>query len=466
MNALCNMRCSDTYAVFTLRGFGPVLMTGRQGEPPNMSYSSRQSAFLVSMPVIEALLNASAIFIMATMYWFWDASRAAFVLLCLGALVFTIKYRPRLPRDHRFYSWPIIGFVGATFLSLMYHGMPDSGVNRFVSRYLFLVLAIPLVSVFYLSYDPKRNPWIKYAAGCLVMGALALADIFVLGETRADAGHNAVGFGVIAMAMTSIVIASYYRFSQVRFGRAVYFLTISMGVCAVILSGTRTGWLAGFVVFVAAMFFYLERYSVLKRVLFSLALIGCIAIAASSIPLVQNRIDHMIEIFEPYVKGEEQTEFNSLRDRVEAWKAGWQMGMENKILGFGPGNTKPALEEYARKNPELKKLANVNHIHNQFLQTFAMTGLVGLFSLLVLLGCHLWLFTKYLAKQYSMEVRSLSLAGLLLMIAYLVMSIPTVPFYGKKYLMMYAFSSASIWGCLLGALRHSRQAGSVEPVID
>jgi hypothetical protein len=37
------------------------------------------------------------------------------------------------------------------------------------------------------------------------------------------------------------------------------------------------------------------------------------------------------------------------------------------------------------------------------------------------------------------------------------MSIPEVPFYKKQFLLMYSISSASIWGCLLGALRASRQ---------
>jgi hypothetical protein len=84
-----------------------------------------------------------------------------------------------------------------------------------------------------------------------------------------------------------------------------------------------------------------------------------------------------------------------------------------------------------------------------------MTGLVGFFSLLVLIICHFWIFTKYLRKQYSLEVRCLALAGFLLLVAYLIKSIPGVPFYGKQYLMMYGFSSATIWGCLLGALRES-----------
>jgi MFS family permease len=417
-----------------------------------------QAELLARLPVFEPLLNAIAVFIMATIYLFWDASRAVYVLLSLAALVFLVKYRPQMPSDHRLYSWPIIGYVGAAALSLLFNGLPDRGVNILGSRFLLLLIAIPLTSIFYLSFDLKRNVWIKFAVGCMAMGVLALVDILLLHEERAGAGHNQAAFGFVALAMTSIVTASYHRFSQIRFGKTVFFLAILMGVCAMILSGTRTSWLGGVVVFTIAMIFYLDRFSLFKRVLFALTLIVGIVVVSSSLPIVQKRIDKMIDMVTPYVTGEEQTKSNGLRLRVEAWKLGWQAGLENKIFGFGPGNTKRAIKDYARQYPQVKKLENLNHIHNQFIQSFAMTGLIGLFSFLALIFCHFWIFIKYLGKRYSLEVRCLALAGLLLLVSYLLKSIPGVPFFGKQYLMMYGFASATIWGSLLGALRESESS--------
>jgi len=425
-----------------------------------MNISSPQPELQARLTVIEPYLNAIAIFIMATIFLFWDASRAVYVLLSLAALVFLVKYRPQMPRDHRLYSWPIIAYVGATVLSLLANDIPDGGVNRVTSRFLLLLIAIPLVSVFYLSFDSKRNIWMKYAVGCIVMGLLALVDILLLDKSRAGGGHNEVAFGCIALAMTSIVIASYYRFNQIRYGKAIFLLAILMGVCAMVLSGTRTSWVAGIVILLITMFFYLDRYSLFKRVLFTLVLMGGIAIVSSSLPRVQERFAEGIDMVTPYLTGEEQTEYNAFSHRVEVWKLGWQAGLENKIFGFGPGSTKRVINEYARQNPQITRLQGINHIHNQFLQTFAMTGLVGLFSFLALIVCHLWIFTKYLRRQYSLEVRCLALAGLLLLASYLVQSIPGVPFYGKQYLMMYGFASATIWGCLLGALRESESAGT------
>ena len=136
------------------------------------------------------------------------------------------------------------------------------------------------------------------------------------------------------------------------------------------------------------------------------------------------------------------------------------MGMTDKVFGVGPGNWKKSLGAYVEQRPHLATLEYINHAHNQFMQTFFMSGFVGLVSLIALFTCHFWIFTKYLGKRYSLEVRCLALAGLLLLVSYLLKSIPGVPFFGKQYLMMYGFASATIWGCLLGALRAS------EPVID
>ena len=127
-----------------------------------MNTSSPQPELQAKLSLIEPYLNAIAVFIMATMFLFWDASRAAYILLSLAALVFLIKYRPQMPIDHRLYSWPIIAYVGATILSLLVNEIPDGGINRITSRFLLLLIATPLVSVFYLSFDSKRNVWIKF----------------------------------------------------------------------------------------------------------------------------------------------------------------------------------------------------------------------------------------------------------------------------------------------------------------
>lgn len=419
-----------------------------------MNRRTPQSELMGRIPAIHKLLNPIAVFILATIFVFWDASRAAYVLASLAAMVLLLRYRPRVPGDLWLYSWPIVAYVGAAFLSVVFNDFTDSGTNKLVSRYFLLLLAIPLAVLFYVAYDARRNIWIAFAVGCIVMGGLALFDNLVLG-IKASGELNSSVFGFAAVVMTAVLVTSYRFFSHSAFGRYLYYFALAMGVCATLLSESRTTWVAGLAILVIAVFFFLDRYSKLKRAVIALALICGLAILAGSLPVVQKRMVRLVENFTPYVMGEEQSEFNSLRERVELWKLGWHLGLENRVFGFGPGNTKRVIRNHIQQNPQLAGLGEKTHIHNQFLQSFAMTGLVGLVSLLAMLACHFWIFIKYLGKAYSPEVRSLALAGFLLLLAYLLKSFPGVPFYGKQYLMVYGLASAILCGSLLGALRAS-----------
>ena len=81
----------------------------------------------------------------------------------------------------------------------------------------------------------------------------------------------------------------------------------------------------------------------------------------------------------------------------------------------------------------------------------------GLIALLALLGSHAWLFARYLRANYPEQVRSLAFTGLLLVVAYSIMSITAVPFERKKLILLYGFCSASLWACLMANLRQRRQ---------
>lgn len=415
-------------------------------------------AELRKLLTMEWLLQAASVFILATLFLAWDASRVVYVLLSLFALVYLIRFRPRLPRDQRLYSWPILVFVGATFVSLMYHGFPDSGVNILVSRYFLLLLAIPLVSLFFAGFDSGRNPWTGFIIANLVLAILAMVDILLRDVYLASAGHNSAVFGAVTLAMTSCLLASYHWLRKMKYGTVYYLLGILSGACAMLLSGNRSSWIVALVIIFIAIIFYLDRFKLWKRVVISIIVICCITLLSLSVPLVQKRAEVIGDMVAPYLKGEHQTEYNSLRYRVEAWKVAWNLGMTNKAFGIGPGDLKKSLKAYVKERGDLTALAHLNHAHNQYMQTLAISGMTGLVALVVLIISHLWLFSKYLKKQYSVEVRSFAFAGFLLVIVYLIYGVPAVPFYSKQLLMMYGFASASLWGCLLGALQNSLSA--------
>ena len=405
----------------------------------------------------EIAINLLGILILSGLFLFWDFSRALYIITALFGLGYLIRYRPQLARDHLLFSLPIFALFGVYLLSLVYHGLPDRGMNMLTSRYLLLLLAIPLVSLFFALFSSRRYFWHMFLLPNLILGVLGLVDIFVLGKPRAEAADNAVVFGFVAVAISCMVIASYQAMRLRRYGRWLYYGALGMGPVAILFSGSRGSWMAILVVLFMALVFFLDRYPLGKRLLVALLAVCCLSVLSLSIPQVKKRVDIMVDSMSPYVRGEQQSRFTSLSYRIESWKAAWEIGIEHPLLGVGPGHFRKSLKSYVHKHPELEGLQQMKHAHNQYMQTFATSGFIGLIALLALLGSHAWLFARYLRASYPEQVRSLAFAGLLLVVAYSIMSITAVPFERKKLILLYGFCSASLWACLMANLGQWRK---------
>ena len=97
------------------------------------------------------------------------------------------------------------------------------------------------------------------------------------------------------------------------------------------------------------------------------------------------------------------------------------------------------IRDYIQQNPHYKRLKNMAHIHNQFLQTFAMSGLIGLFSFLAFLLvpqlfdaasqlgplplCRVQLFNRHIVVEYitlervQIDVQDTSTTGFIFLVA-------------------------------------------------
>ncbi|MEM7209226.1 MAG: O-antigen ligase family protein [Pseudomonadota bacterium] len=404
---------------------------------------------------LEPYVNVVTCLILATSFLFWDISRAIYVLLSLASLLYIVVFRPKMPSDHKLYSWPIIIFLCTTVLSLLFHGFSDSGVNSVISRFFLLLLAIPIAVTSFITFDKSSNTWVKFSIACIIMGVIALIDSFYLDKTAANGGYNSAMFGMAALSMTAVAVASFHRCAELRWGKFLFTTSILLGLVAIILSASRTTWFSSVIIFLIAGYFLLDRYNLSKRFLIILLSLAAAATVAATQPKSQARFFNMIEIITPYLKGDEQTQHTSLRLRVEVWKMGWQIGMENKLIGYGPGETKRVIKHYATEYPQYHGLQSLRNFHNQFIQSFAMCGVPGLISYLLLVVCHFWLFFKYLNKQYNREVRMLALSGLLLVVTYLLKAFLGVSFYDKQQLLVYGIASATLWGSLSAAANKS-----------
>ncbi|NBW34961.1 MAG: hypothetical protein EBR30_08075 [Cytophagia bacterium] len=92
-------------------------------------------------------------------------------------------------------------------------------------------------------------------------------------------------------------------------------------------------------------------------------------------------------------KGERSLILTDSWDRLVLWESAIE-ATPNSFIGVGTGDYKNTLNEYYRAH-NLQKFANENYnSHNQFIQVLFSNGLLGIFSLFILVGRPLYLSIK------------------------------------------------------------------------
>jgi len=120
----------------------------------------------------------------------------------------------------------------------------------------------------------------------------------------------------------------------------------------------------------------------------ALFLICCVSI---TIPTLRNKIQNSITDLDYYAAGARLDDW-SLGRRLAAWQTAWHVGQQNPILGVAPADVSAAMQSKYEQEPfRFDDKALRAGSHNQFLESFAGMGLVGLGLLLLLLFSPLWI---------------------------------------------------------------------------
>lgn len=98
----------------------------------------------------------------------------------------------------------------------------------------------------------------------------------------------------------------------------------------------------------------------------------------------------MKPIFEKFSRTEAQ--LSSLNGRVPYWETGMIIFSRHPLFGTGPGTTRWVYPRY--RDPDTPDSLQVNHLHNDYLETLTENGLVGF-------GLFIWLLASYLRIYLS-----------------------------------------------------------------
>jgi O-antigen ligase len=205
-----------------------------------------------------------------------------------------------------------------------------------------------------------------------------------------------------------------------------FFITLLILLFAIVVSFTRATWLS---LLVAMGVWILTRF----KVKFSVILIVLVSVLAVGI-IKQDEILYSLEAnkqgssdeLEGHVKSVSNiTTDPSNLERINRWKCAGRMVSERPVFGFGPGTY---AFEYGRfQDPKNLTIISTNfgdggNAHSEYLGPLAETGVIGLATVLLLIGIIFYKsITLYIAyDKKENENKTLLLAMILSLVTYFI----------------------------------------------
>lgn len=377
-------------------------------------------------------------------------------LFVLVSLFFVVRQREislKFTDDEKSFYISIIVFFLVVFLITLSSGF----VYKTLGKYLHLLLAIP-VYIYLRHFGVKLAfVWFGLVAGSIVSACVAAYDIWGLEMPRARGLTHPIVFGDLALLMGFMSVAGLGWFKQ-RASWQIIFPVIAMvsGLFASILSYSRGGWIA--VPFLLVVFFWYIKSSFSfkqKAALVISILIFFGAIYAIPQTGVSYQIDRTINSLQVYSDSDISSEnrATSVGARLEMWQASWKIFVENPIFGVGWGHYQVQAELQVKQGLRNRSAALFDHPHSQYLTALASGGLIGLAVTLMLLLTPAWLFVKYIKQKKTEDISRIALAGLLLVVAFMVFGISEPLLDRARSVNFFAFYLVIFMAAIHGQLR-------------
>jgi O-antigen ligase len=228
------------------------------------------------------------------------------------------------------------------------------------------------------------------------------------------------------LIFTIFVALVRFQKESKRWLKYFYLLFALSATINLFLNGGRTGQLA---FLFAAIYFATHFYRLtIKSVTITLITLTLLyTIAYNSSPVFKARMQMTQQSLEMMQKGELQTSFGQ---RVAIWQCAWDIIKTHPLLGVGMGSAKKAIATNQKERyPDRPYICRLPHIHNQFIQTYLESGIVGLLLLLMLF----YLLFSENFYEYTVYARIYAISLLMLFLV----DVPLRFNYGINYILLF-----------------------------
>jgi len=329
------------------------------------------------------LLLAAAFVLPACLLLLPELGDWIFVLLTAAGMVCFIQTarRPAELRPITLVSLLTLGFFVAALLSA--HGSFDDPEALYRVEKSQYFLAAPFLGLLFLRLRLDARLLLASVRFAALLVFVVATVQYLMSGGRAGGAVNELVFGCLALLLGFFSVVRYPMETGVT--RMVSLLAFCAGCGAAVLSQSRGVWIAALIL-VPVMFLYWTHAGVLsKRIAQQVgAVFALLVLFAGTLPFVQQRaIDGLDEYRACVLTHECRT---SVGLRLQMWQGGWRAALQRPLLGWGLHRTQQAAVAELDDGIARQAILGYTHLHNEYVNTLVGKGIVGLFSLLLLLG--------------------------------------------------------------------------------
>lgn len=294
--------------------------------------------------------------------------------------------------------------------------------------------------------------WAGSAIGAIATATYAILDVFVFGSSRADInGFNAIYFGAGAISLSYILLAGIVWASKLENYKVFWVSLLSIGaisgLVATLLSGSRGVWISvipiSLVLFVAySRFFNISFKKILLLLIVLIFISGLLVWITGTYSILSDRTSKAVNEIEMYSSDIKVD--TSIGYRFEMWKTSFLAFKKSPVFGLGQKKYYEHQKQLIDEGVVTPQIAKFKTAHSGYLDVLGKSGLVGLFVFVIFHLVLLYLFFKKIRIKDPL-IQSLSLAGVIIIVSYLVFNLTDIYLFRSKNISLFVFPLVFIW---------------------
>ncbi|NOI77893.1 O-antigen ligase family protein [Vibrio coralliilyticus] len=321
----------------------------------------------------KAFLFSPIFLVLISIFNFTDTKSLVSRVAVIVIVYSIIRYRQCIKTNFNQYGYKkffLASILVFAYFSIMHVWRGDNfGLPRTLLTCLVYLSVVP--------WSKFSNSWVynTIILSASVCGLNAIFEHYYLNIARVGIATNPIPYALYCsfVSLSSLALTKHYE-SRVIQGLCITGFLLSLW--ALILTDSRGVWVAYPIAMMLVIYRSFNNLSLVKLGTFTL--IGLSVIYLSFKPMIDERVDMTVAEFNSISKGNYETSFGA---RLDLWTFGVDVWKEQPMVGEGD----IMLEEGIRKVPNRKAYRQL-HLHNQYIDTLARYGFLGLLIMMI------WLF--------------------------------------------------------------------------